>query len=364
MEIMVAHNLFGGIYRGKKVLLTGHSGFKGSWLQLWLEKLGASVTGLSLGPVSNPSHSALLGPDKTSLTVDIRDAAKVSKVVSDARPDIVFHLAAQPLVRRSYADPRETFETNIMGTVNLLDAIKRSPSVKAFVNVTTDKVYRNREEGIAYKETDMLGSNDPYSTSKACVELVHETYARSFLKEAGIRSATARAGNVIGGGDWAQDRLIPDLVRAASTQQSTDIRNPDSVRPWQHVLDPLSGYLLLGMQLLMGNSNAETAWNFGPEWKDCLSVSEVLNLFMRHWAGIRWNDISGEKKVHEAGILRLDCSNANEQLKWAPVWDVQRAIEKTASWYKAFYADGTLLSTNDLDTFIADAALRRLAWAI
>ncbi len=233
------NRLFKRIYEDKKVLLTGHNGFKGSWLQYWLTELGAKVTGLSLRPNTTPSHFDLLSSSCSSITADVRDAEAVSRIVADCRPDIVFHLAAQPLVRRSYAYPKETFETNILGTVNLFEAIRSESSVKAVVNITTDKVYSNKGVIMAYKEEDTLGGHDPYSTSKACVELVHESYRKSFFKAAGIRSATVRAGNVIGGGDWAEDRLIPDVVRAASQNISMNVRNPQSIRPWQHVLDPL-----------------------------------------------------------------------------------------------------------------------------
>ena len=358
------HRYYKDIYRGKRVLLTGHTGFKGSWLKAWLHELGAEVTGLSLGPVSNPSHSDLLGLNGISVTGDIRDAELMKTALASGKPDIVFHLAAQPLVRRSYADPKETFETNILGTVNLFEAIRNTPSVKAVVNVTTDKVYRNKEEGIAYKETDILGGHDPYSTSKACVELIHESYVKSFFKEAGIASATARAGNVIGGGDWAEDRLIPDIVRNANAGSATEIRNPHSIRPWQHVLDPLSGYLLLGMHLLERNRIAEDAWNFGPDPEGCLSVSGVLDLFGKHWTGIRWNDISDERKVHESAVLRLDCSKAKEDLGWAPTWDILMAIEKTAAWYKTYYNDGVILTKGDLAEYLANAKAKKAIWAI
>ena len=355
-------NLFKGIYKGKKVLLTGHTGFKGSWLMIWLQQLGAEVVGFSLKPNTDPSHFDLLKNDAISIMGDLRDTSLIAKAVAEYKPEIVFHLAAQPLVQRSYAEPIETFETNIIGTANLYEAIRSAGSVKAVVNITTDKVYQNKEWVWGYRENDPLGGQDPYSTSKACVELVHECYKKSYFREAGIFSATARAGNVIGGGDWAEDRLIPDIVTAASIKASTDIRNPHSVRPWQHVLDPLAGYLLLGQQLLERNSIAEDGWNFGPSMEDCLPVNKILDLFTKYWEGIRWNDVSVNKKLHESNILRLDCSKAFHHLQWSPVWNIETAIEKTATWYKQFYSDGLITTNNNIQEYISDAAARNAVW--
>jgi CDP-glucose 4,6-dehydratase len=363
MEDLVMEGLFGGIFRGRKVLLTGHSGFKGSWLLMWLTHLGAKVTGYSLAPASAPSHIQLLGLFDPSSVGDIRNNEQLTAVFKEVQPDIVFHLAAQPLVRKSYADPLETFHSNVLGTANVLEAARHSSSVKAIVNITTDKVYRNYEWPWPYRETDSLGGHDPYSTSKACVELVHESYRKSYFQEAGILSATARAGNVIGGGDWAEDRLIPDLVRASSKSRVTNIRNPGSVRPWQHVLDPLSGYLALGQHLLQGNSQAEGAWNFGPHPHDCLSVAGVLDEFNRNWEGIQWRDASENKGPHEAGTLRLDCSKAFHDLAWEPVWNVRTAIAKTAAWYKDYLFNQTIQSLDNLQEYIADASLSNINWA-
>jgi CDP-glucose 4,6-dehydratase len=362
MEDLVMEKLFKGIYKGKRVLLTGHSGFKGSWLLFWLQQLGATVKGYSLPPETEPSHIRLLDLFDPASAGDIRDPDQLSGSVKDFQPDIVFHLAAQPLVRRSYTVPLETFHSNIIGTANVLETIRHTPSVRAVINITTDKVYHNFEQHWAYRETDILGGHDPYSTSKACAELVHESYRKSYFKEAGILSSTARAGNVIGGGDWAEDRLIPDLIRATADGQSTSIRNPQSVRPWQHVLDPLSGYLLLGQFLLEGNGLAEGAWNFGPDVRDCLSVAEVLDEFIRHWKGIQWEDVSADKKAHESGMLRLDCSKALYELGWQPVWDVRTAIEKTAAWYKSFYHSNVVRTPEDLAGYIEDAGKKNLNW--
>ena len=357
-------NLFKGIYRGKKILLTGHTGFKGSWLQYWLTQLGADVAGFALAPNSNPSHFELIHSNAVSVIGDINNSNAIFQSINSFKPELVFHLAAQPLVRRSYADPIDTFMTNIMGSLHVFEAIRSVGSVKALVNITTDKVYQNKEGGKPFLETDPLGGHDPYSTSKACVELVHESYRKSFFQERGILSATARAGNVIGGGDWAEDRLIPDMVRAATKNTFTEIRNPESIRPWQHVLDPLSGYLLLGQQLLEGNELADDAWNFGPAVGDSLPVKKVLDLFSQHWAGMQWKDVSEQKKLHESNILRLDCRKAQEQLGWMPIWDIHQAIERTACWYKDYYANGKLNTQQDLAQFIADAQLQKAIWTI
>jgi CDP-glucose 4,6-dehydratase len=363
MEDLVMERLFKGIYKGKKVLVTGHSGFKGSWLLLWLKKLGAETKGYSLEPATEPSHIQLLHLLEPSSIGDIRNIDQLCRALMDFQPDIVFHLAAQPLVRRSYADPLETFNSNIIGTANVLEAVRRSRSVKAVVNITTDKVYQNHEWTRPYRESDTLGGHDPYSASKACAELVHESFRKSYFKEAGILSATARAGNVIGGGDWAEDRLIPDLIRSAEKSVPADIRNPGSIRPWQHVLDPLSGYLLLGKLLLEKNGLAEGAWNFGPDTRDCLSVAEVLNEFNRCWPGIQWNDVSGNKKPHESNTLRLDCSKALNELAWSPVWNLQTAVDRTAEWYKNYYDNKALQSFKDLDQYITDAKKQGMNWA-
>ncbi|HMH23175.1 MAG TPA: CDP-glucose 4,6-dehydratase [Puia sp.] len=356
--------LFKGIYGNKKVLLTGHSGFKGSWLLLWLQQLGATVKGYSLLPATEPAHLQLLGLLDPSSVGDINHVGQLNKAFADFQPDIVFHLAAQPLVRRSYTDPLETFGTNILGTANVLNAVTQTPSVKAVVNITTDKVYQNHEWTWPYRETDALGGHDPYSTSKACVELVHESFRRSFFSDAGILSVTARAGNVIGGGDWAEDRLVPDVIRATVRSGAADIRSPQSIRPWQHVLDPLSGYLLLGQLLLQGEKAAEGAWNFGPDIKDCLSVADVLNELSKNWAGIQWKDVSENKKPHESHLLRLDCSKALHELSWSPVWNVQQAIAATASWYRRFYDHRQVSSLQDLQQYVQDAKAKQQSWAI
>ena len=355
-------NLFNNIYKGKKVLVTGHTGFKGSWLISWLEELGAEVTGFSLAPNTEPSHYSLIKGSWKSVIGDIRNASIINDTVDQIQPEIVFHLAAQPLVNRSYVNPLETFETNITGTINLYEAIRKVKSVKALVNVTTDKVYHNNEWIWGYRENDRLGGYDPYSTSKACVELVHDSYQKSFFKEVGIQCATARAGNVIGGGDWSEDRLIPDIVKAAHEKKETPIRNPQSVRPWQHVLDPLSGYLLLGQHLLEINEKVNEGWNFGPSIEDCLSVKEILTLFSKNWDEIKWKDLSDSKKLHETNLLRLDCSKAHQQLQWKPIWNIDEAIKNTALWYKDFYSNRKSITTEQLHQYVTDAKNQKAIW--
>ncbi len=355
--------LFKGIYKGKRVLLTGHTGFKGSWLFLWLKQLGANVKGYSLAPLTSPSHIQLLELFDNAAVGDIRNIDCLKKAFIEFKPQIVFHLAAQPLVKKSYIDPLETFQTNVMGTANVLECIRHTPSVKALVNITTDKVYRNHEWNWPYRETDSLGGHDPYSTSKACVELVHESYVKSYLHAAHVLSATARAGNVIGGGDWAEDRLIPDVVKASVAGRAVEIRNPNSVRPWQHVLDPLSAYLLLGQLLLEGNHNAEGSWNFGPDVNDCVPVQFVLKEFHQQWEKFDWKDVSSNNHPHESKLLRLDCSKALHELQWKPVWDIKKAIGKTAGWYKNYYTKHSLNSLEDLINYCGDAIDKKLSWS-
>jgi CDP-glucose 4,6-dehydratase len=364
MENLGMKRLFQGIYEGKRVFVTGNSGFKGSWLNLWLNELGAEVTGFSLEPPTVPSHSKLLLQSGVSFTGDIRTRTSLHEALAASNPEIIFHLAAQPLVRASYADPMNTYSTNIIGTINLFEEIRKRPEIKAIVNITTDKVYSIDSNIIAYKETDRLGGHDPYSTSKACIELIHESYRKSFFSTNGIKTATVRAGNVIGGGDWADDRLFPDLVRAITKNQLIDIRNPTAVRPWQHVLDPLSGYLLVGKLLLEGNENAADSWNFGPELSDCLTVAELMDKFNENWKGLQWKNISGEQILHESQVLKLDCTKANVGLAWKPIWDVDKAIKKTTEWYKGFYQFGSILTYENLGEYVADAALEKAVWTI
>jgi len=347
------------IYRGRRVLLTGHTGFKGSWLALWLRKLGAEVCGVALPPPTEPAHWNLLKLDVRSETADIRDADRLTSIFASFRPEAVFHLAAQPLVRRSYRAPDETFEVNVLGTVRVLDACRGCDSVRAIVNVTSDKCYENREWVWGYRENDPVGGHDPYSASKGCAELVAGAYRRSFFSpdDYGAKHhtllASCRAGNVIGGGDWAEDRLLPDLVRAAVRGETVPIRRPEATRPWQHVLEPLGGYLLVGERLLQGDRAASGAWNFGPEDEGTMSVREVVEQARKHWPRVE-HQIGTERGPHEAGLLKLDISKARQMLGWRPVWSAREGIARAMRWYREYYENGRVVSEGDLNAYLAD----------
>jgi len=331
-------------YRGRRVFLTGHTGFKGAWLAMWLARAQASVTGYALAPATSPNLFTLADVASTLRhhhVGDIRDAAALQNAMRAAEPEIVFHLAAQPLVRESYRTPVDTWSTNVMGTINVLEAVRANPSVRAVVVVTTDKCYENREWLWGYRETDPLGGHDPYSASKAGVELVVSSYRRSFLAEAGQHMASARAGNVIGGGDWSPDRLIPDAARAAASGQALRIRHPEATRPWQHVLESLHGYLLLGARLMGENGHAfADAFNFGPSATDNLPVQAVLDGLRQHWPALRWEVDAAMRAAapHEAGYLYLDSSKAMRTLGWQPRWTLERALAETAAWYRQVQA--------------------------
>jgi CDP-glucose 4,6-dehydratase len=323
-------------WRDARVLVTGHTGFKGAWLWQLLEHLGARPFGIGLAPDTEPNLSALTGIDvsETSWIVDIRDVAATTAALADIRPDIVMHLAADPIVLRSYDRPVETFATNVLGTVNLLEAVRCAGGVRAIVIVTSDKCYLNNEWPWTYRETDPLGGHDPYSASKACVELVAAMWRRAFLRDGSPALATVRAGNVIGGGDWAPYRLIPDSARAFVAGRSVEIRNPASVRPWQHVLDPLTGYLMVAERLVTAPAEAAEAWNFAPDDVHSLSVAQVIAAFARHWGGdARW-EIAGGAQHHEDRLLRLDASKARGRLGWRPRLDLDTAIAWSADWYR------------------------------
>lgn len=332
--------MFAEIYRDARVLITGHTGFKGSWLLMWLSLLGARICGYALPPPAGPSMFGRLGLAELaarSVMGDILDARTLQEVCDDFQPEIVFHLAAQPLVRRSYREPLLTYQTNVIGTLQVLEAARRCGTVRAFVNVTSDKCYENTERREGYREDERLGGHDPYSSSKACSELLSASYRRSFLQE-GYALATARAGNVIGGGDFAEDRLIPDCMRALSSSGVIALRHPQAIRPWQHVLEPLSGYLLLGCRLLTQGQEFARAFNFGPEPGAALTVAELTSLIISIFGRGEIRVAGGEAQLHEAGMLQLSTDLAERLLHWHPQWDIRTAAEMTARWYHHFYA--------------------------
>ncbi len=362
-------NLFSGIYKDKTVLVTGHTGFKGSWLSYWLEKMGAKVIGYSLEAPTTPNHISLLDLDIVSIIGDIRDLDKLNKVFYKYKPDIVFHLAAQPLVRLSYHDPIETYETNVIGTLKVFEAC-RTAKVKAIVNITSDKAYENKEWIWGYRENDPMGGYDPYSSSKGCADILANSYRNSYfnINDYKIKHntllASCRAGNVIGGGDWAKDRLITDIMLSVSSSKKVSIRNPYATRPWQHVLEPLSGYLNIGQKLLEERKEFAAAWNFGPSDEGSINVEQVVKNVKKYWDKIDYEIDENLNTLHEANLLKLDCSKAHILLKWKDVWDSNKTFEKTVNWYKAFYEEEKILTNEDLEDYIKDAKNKELKWAI
>jgi CDP-glucose 4,6-dehydratase len=349
-------------WKSKKVLLTGHTGFKGSWLSLWLQSMGADLIGYSLRPPTNPNlyDIANVGLEMQSVIGDIRDFDLLKSVVDEYSPEIVIHMAAQPLVRYSYRNPVETYSTNVMGTVNLLEAVRLSDKVRVVINVTSDKCYENREWLWGYREDDAVGGFDPYSNSKGCSELVTASYRNSFFppnnfSSHGLSLASARAGNVIGGGDWADDRLIPDLIRAIDQDKPIRIRNPNSIRPWQHVLEPLSGYLLLAERMYKDGASFSESWNFGPDDSDAKPVKWILNQIINSW-GIEktWMTVEGDQ-LHEAQYLRLDCSKSKARLNWAPRWAIDRSIDNIVQWHKSYSSNENMreLTIKQIDDYCA-----------
>jgi CDP-glucose 4,6-dehydratase len=345
-------------WRAKRVLLTGHTGFKGSWLSLWLQSMGATLRGLSLMPPTEPAlfNVARIAEGMVHHIADIRDYAAVKSAIDDFRPEIVIHMAAQPLVRLSYQQPIDTYATNVMGTVHVLEAARHVGSVRAIVNITTDKCYENREWVWGYREDEPMGGHDPYSNSKGCAELASSAYRRSFLKDAGIAMATVRAGNVIGGGDWAQDRLIPDVLRSLQYKKPVLIRNPHAIRPWQHVLEPLSGYLLLAERLYKTGQTDAEGWNFGPRDEDARTVQWIVEYLCEDWGdGASWTLQPGEHP-HEASFLKLDISKARQRLQWTPRWSLETALKHITEWHQAWLRGQDMKSVclNQINQYRAD----------
>jgi CDP-glucose 4,6-dehydratase len=346
-------------WKGRRVLLTGHTGFKGSWLSLWLQSMGAELRGIALDAATEPAlfNVAAVAAGMDHRVSDIRDFLSLQALFTEFQPEIVIHMAAQPLVRLSYQQPIETYATNVMGTVHVLEAARRVGSVKAIVNVTTDKCYENREWAWGYREDEPMGGHDPYSNSKGCSELVSSAYRKSFMAEAGIALATARAGNVIGGGDWAEDRLVPDILRSLEKGQTVSIRNPHAIRPWQHVLEPLSGYLLLAERLYeQGQAHAE-GWNFGPRDDDARPVQWIVDRLVTIWGGGSGWSLQPGTHPHEASFLKLDISKARQRLHWQPRWSLDTALVHIADWHKAWLAgsDMRAVCLNQIDKYRSEA---------
>ncbi|CDF80008.1 CDP-glucose 4,6-dehydratase [Formosa agariphila KMM 3901] len=352
MENVVAYD---GFFKGKKVFLTGHTGFKGSWMTLLLQSLGADVTGYALSPDQKQNLFDYTGLDKkmNSHIGNVKDFSVLQDAMIKANPDIVIHMAAQPLVIESYKNPINTYETNVMGTVNVLEAVRQLPNVDVCLNITTDKVYKNNEWLWGYRETDTLGGHDPYSNSKACSEFVTQSYRDSFFTKSNTLIATARAGNVIGGGDWAENRLVPDFIKAIQAGEEVIIRSPKAVRPWQHVLDCLGGYLHLIWQL-SSNRELATSYNFGPENDNIRTVESLISKVCKSWGETASYKIEGNDTFHEAGLLRLDISRARQELGWEPKWGMEKTVSQIVSWYKAFSEgeDALELCNTQIDEFL------------
>ena len=351
-------------YQGKKVFVTGHTGFKGSWLCKVLANAGAIVTGYSLNPPTSPSlfEIADIAQDVHSVIGDIRDYATLKAAFDAAQPEIVLHLAAQPIVRDSYKNPAYTYETNVMGTVNILECVRNSNCVKSFLNVTTDKVYLNKEWAWGYRENEELDGFDPYSNSKSCSELVTHSYKNSFFADGRVAISTARAGNVIGGGDWATDRLVPDIMKAAAAGKEVEIRSPEATRPWQHVLEPLSGYLALGGKLWEGDTRFAEGWNFGPADDGVITVKDAAAALSREWGAIQISLKPPKDAPHEATLLRLDCTKARSELFWHGTWSPAETFAHTAGWYRDFYRAGKINTEQDLNDYINSAEKENLEW--
>ncbi|WKW44057.1 CDP-glucose 4,6-dehydratase [Kosakonia cowanii] len=352
-------------WQGKRVFITGHTGFKGSWLTLWLHSMGAVLKGFSLNPPTEPSlyQSAAVNSVIDSTIGDIRDFDKLYSAINEFKPEIVFHMAAQPLVRLSYDEPIETYSTNVMGTVHLLEAVKRVGGVKAVINITSDKCYENREWVWGYRENEAMGGYDPYSNSKGCAELVASSYRNSFFNEKdygkhGVALASVRAGNVIGGGDWAKDRLIPDILRSFENQQTVIIRNPHAIRPWQHVLEPLSGYIIIAQRLYSEGPAFAEGWNFGPREDDAMPVQFIVETMVKIWGDDAAWQLDGADHPHEAHYLKLDCSKARSRLQWQPRWDLVETLGRIVRWHKAWIAgeDMLVLTQREINEYMYNSS--------
>ena len=346
-------------YKNKKILITGHTGFKGSWLVKILDNWDSDITGYSLQPPTTPNLYDTLEVNINNITADIRDYDKLLTVFKDTQPEIVIHMAAQPLVLEGYKNPKETYQTNVMGTVNICEAIKNTDTVKSFVNITTDKVYQNDDTDKKYKENDKLNGYDPYSNSKSCSDIITQSYYKSFYRDVGISTSTIRSGNVIGGGDFAKDRIIPDCIKAALKQKTIQIRNPNSIRPYQHVLEPLNIYLKIAKEQYKKQEYSST-YNIGPDEKDCINTKTLVELFCKYWGENQSYEILDINGPHEAKYLKLDSNKIKEKFNWTPRWNVEKAIEKTVEWAKAYQKN---TNTNTiLNAQIEEFFKKKIGW--
>ncbi len=351
---------FNGIYKDKRVLVTGHTGFKGSWLSIWLNELGAEVIGYALNPYTEKDNFVLANLQNKIVDIrgDIRDKKHLEEIFEKYKPDFVFHLAAQPLVRLSYEQPLETYEVNVIGTINVMECIRKTPETKIGIMITTDKCYDNKEQVWGYRENDALGGYDPYSSSKGAAEIAINSWRNSYFNPKDYNNhkksiASVRAGNVIGGGDWALDRIVPDCIRALENNENIGVRNPKAIRPWEHVLEPLSGYLLLGQKMFEEENKYSEAWNFGPELDSIVPVWEIGELIIKNYGRGELEDKSNKDEVHEAKLLALDISKARFKLGWKPTWNIEKAIEKTVEWYREYNSKNVYeLCVKQIEEFI------------
>lgn len=361
MENLVEKSLFNNAYYKKRVLITGNTGFKGSWLSLWLDQLGANILGVSLKENIKKSHFNHLNLSMKTNYIDIYNYEQLDKIISEFKPEIIFHLAAQPIVKLAMDNPASTFKTNVIGTLNLLESCRKN-NVKFLINVTSDKVYKNEGSKNNFMETDIIGGNDLYSSSKACVEIMTESYVKTFSSSGSLLVANVRSGNVIGGGDWGSHRLIPDIVNCFQSNDFLEVRNPQAVRPWQHVLSTISGYLLIGEKLLNDELKHDINFNFGPPENEVFSVNDVIDEFKKKWGNLK---ISNSKKsFYESSFLLINSSKARNLLKWENVWNFKKSIEMTVDWYDNYLLKNKLNSLEQLNNFIEDAQISNTSWAL